>query len=209
MASQPECIVSLDRVSIRPYTLADAPASAKMANDPDIAKGMRNTFPHPYELHHAEFFITKRANETHLIQLEGEDGDTTTAEKPQSVLLHYALIRSADGAYIGGIGLKPGKDVEARMMEIGYWLGRDHRGQGYASEAVAGFSDWTFATFPQLQRLEAMVFEGNTASERVLVKAGYQKEGVRRKAIWKNGKSLDLAMFGKLRSEQSSGLPGP
>lgn len=189
----PEPIVTLSKVFIRPLHLSDAPHNALMANDPDIAKGMRNTFPYPYALAHAESFITNAG----LVATK----PSTLTDPATDVLTNYAICRRSDGAYIGGMGLKPGSDVEQRTMEIGYWIGRDHWGHGYMTEAVAGFATWAFRTFPETLRLEGSTFEGNVASGRVLVKAGFRPEGVRRKAVWKNGKSLDVSYFGMLREE--------
>ncbi|KAJ0121052.1 cetyltransferase [Diaporthe amygdali] len=184
-------ILTLRKTLIRPYHPSDAPNSSKQANDPDIAKWMRNTFPFPYELQHAESFINN-------IALSDKSASPL---RPEGILLTYAVCRSSDGAFVGGVGLKPFNDVEARTIEIGYWFGREHWGRGYASEAVAAFTAWAFATFPDLLRMEAKVYEGNGASDAVLKRAGYQFEGVRRKAIWKNGESLDQRDYGLLRDE--------
>lgn len=202
-----EPILILENVIIRPLTLDDAPPSSRLANEWDIAKNMRNTFPYPYELSNAKGFITTGGRATHSVVLLPDepttDATATTTEKGdvRKVLINYALVRRSDGAFMGGIGLKPLKDVEARTMGVGYWLGREFRGHGYTTEAVRGLSKWAFETFPQLRRLEAEVHEGNGASARVLEKAGFQAEGVRRKAIWKAGQSLDLMIFGMLREE--------
>lgn len=190
-------ILTLPRVTIRPYHPTDAPESAQQANDPAIAANMRNTFPSPYALQDAEHFI----NDVALART------SASPLQPEGIHLHYALCRSSDGAFVGGIGLKPLRDVEARTLEVGYWVGREHRGKGYAAEAVRAFSGWALETFPGVLRLEASVFEGNGASEAVLLKAGYRREGVRRKAVWKHERALDLAYFGLLR-EEWDGLGG-
>jgi len=54
---------------------------------------------------------------------------------------------------------------------------------------------------PELLRLEASVFGPNTASARVLEKAGYTLEGVRRKAACKNGEVIDMKMYALLKEE--------
>lgn len=202
----PTPILTLSKVIIRPYHPSDALATSRNANDANIARYMTNTFPYPYELHHAEFFINNIA----LVEKRPTTSSTTTTTTTaatEEVLLHYALCRRSDGAHIGAIGLKPRADVEARTWEVGYWIGRDHWGQGYMTEAVVGFSEWTFRTFPELMRLEAGVYEGNEGSMRVLGRAGYQKEATRRKAVWKNGEALDHVCFGMLR-EECPGLAG-
>lgn len=189
-------ILSLPNLTIRPLHPSDAPSLAHHGNDPEVSKQMRDTFPHPYHLADAHHFITTLASQT-----------TTNG-----VLLHYAICLVAPSSFlstsspsgaalIGCIGLKPLPDVEARGFELGYWLGREHWARGYATEAVRAFSRWAFETFPGLLRLEARVHEGNGGSEAVLCKAGYQREGVRRKAVWKGGRALDLVLFGMLRGE--------
>lgn len=50
-------ILTLAKTLVRPYHPTDSAASSKQANDWEIARWMRNTFPHPYELQNAEFFI--------------------------------------------------------------------------------------------------------------------------------------------------------
>ncbi|ROW01536.1 hypothetical protein VSDG_02110 [Cytospora chrysosperma] len=217
--SQPSVLLILPRVIIRPFKPTDAPSLARHGNDPEIAKNMRDTFPHPYRLQDAEYFLANLASAT---------SSSAPSLRPDGVLLHYALCLpppsssssppSGGGAgggggeeeeeeeedcaaCIGAIGLKPLGDVEARTLELGYWVGRAHWGNGYATEAVAGFSRWAFETFPDVLRLEARVHEGNGASGAVLLKAGYREEGVRRKAVWKNGSSLDMLFYGMLRGE--------
>ncbi|KAK7719887.1 hypothetical protein SLS64_002068 [Diaporthe eres] len=190
-------ILTLAKTLVRPYHPTDSAASAKQANDWEIARWMRNTFPHPYELQNAEFFINTMAL----------TNKSASPLRPEGILLNYAICRSSDGAFVGGVGLKPFTDVEARTVEIGYWLGREHWGRGYAGEVVAAFTAWAFATFPDLLRVEAHVYEGNPASEAVLKKAGFQFEGLRRKAIWKDGQSLGTRDYGILR-EECPGLEG-
>lgn len=189
----PAPILTLDRVIVRAYLPSDAPSLAKHANDPAISQWMTNRFPSPYTLADSEYFINTIA----LVQTRS----STASSPPTDLLVNYALFRRSDGAYLGGIGLKPLADVEARGVELGYWVGREFWGQGYVTEAVRGFTAWAFATFPELLRVEAGLFEGNVASAKVVTKAGFRAEGVRRKAVWKNGRALDMVYYGMLREE--------
>jgi RimJ/RimL family protein N-acetyltransferase len=52
-----------------------------------------------------------------------------------------------------------------------------------------------------LERLEALVDVENIGSQRVLEKAGFQKEGVLRKYLFMKGKSRDMIMFGILSTD--------
>ena len=64
-----------------------------------------------------------------------------------------------------------GDDVERISAEIGYWLGEEYWGRGIATTAVRALTRQAFATF-ELNRLFAVPYADNTASIRVLVKAG-------------------------------------
>lgn len=68
-----------------------------------------------------------------------------------------------------------------------------------ATEAVAVFSGWAFDTFDFFLRLEAEVFEVNTANGRVLEKAGFELEVRHRKAVEKLGVIMDTLMYCKFR----------
>lgn len=177
----PVPILQLTKCSIRLYHPSDAPAVAVAANDPDIARFMRNTFPSPYTLLNAEYWISIAGPLNFAIFARDEE--------------------SGEDVFAGGIGLRRLLDVESRTMEIGYWLGRAHRGRGIGSEALRAFSRWAFENVEDLLRLEACVFQGNEPSTRLLEKAGYTFEGRRRKAVVKNGVPLDLLMYSLLLDE--------
>ena len=163
------------RLEIRRPRGADAPDMASAANDPRIAANMRDAFPSPYTIEDAREWI----------ELAGASG-------------WRGLSIACDGRVIGGIGLHPGEDVHRFDAELGYWLGVDHWGVGYASEAVAAFCDHAFAQ-TVLQRLHAVVFHGNPASDRVLEKCGFVLEGLSRRAIFKNGRFLDCRTYARLK----------
>ena len=78
----------------------------------------------------------------------------------------WAVIRTADGRFLGDCGpmLQPveGQDVP----ELGYHVLRSEWGQGYATEAAVACRDWFFANTPQ-DRLVSIVWPPNTASRRV------------------------------------------
>jgi RimJ/RimL family protein N-acetyltransferase len=74
----------------------------------------------------------------------------------------------------GAVGVFP---VDGRALgRIGYWIGREHRRQGYASRAVRLLTRWAFAE-AGFARLEADVIAGNDASMRVLEAAGFTLDG--------------------------------
>ncbi|KAI1101554.1 acyl-CoA N-acyltransferase [Jackrogersella minutella] len=177
---EPKPIVTTDKCFIRAYVPSDAAPMAELANHPEISMYMRNRFPYPYTLESSNFWINFSMKGTPMVNFG---------------------IFTLGGAFAGAIGLTPRDDVESSTWEVGYWIAMDHWGKGIATSALRGFSAWAFKEFPELFRLEAGVFEGNDASMKVLERAGYTKEGVRRKAIFKKGKLLDQTIYGLLRDE--------
>lgn len=85
--------------------------------------------------------------------------------------LHPHFLVTLPGAsgtrVVGALGLKPGADC----AEVGYWIGRDHWGRGYATEALRGVL--SLARTIGHRRLAARHFVDNPASGRVLRKAGF------------------------------------
>jgi len=118
--------------------------------------------------------------------------------------MYNFAITDAENGVIGGIGLMPNSptDVHALAMEIGYWLSEDYWGRGIMSEALPVFRDWAFEVArPDMQRLAAVVFEGNVGSARVLVKAGFVFEGTHRCAAFKEGRILDEHIHAMTRED--------
>ncbi len=164
---------------LRPLQSADAPSIAAAADDPAIARWLRNGFPSPYTLADAESFIADFA--------EREEGER-----------HLGI--EVDGRVVGVIGVVPGTpgDVHERTAEVGYWLGASHWGRGIATAAVTAMTRSLFAE-TELVRLQAAVYEGNRASCRVLEKAGFTKEATLRSYVFKRGEILDAHLYAAVR----------
>lgn len=107
---------------------------------------------------------------------------------------------------IGGIGLKPGSDVQSHTAEIGYWIGEDYWGQGLISEALEAMTEWAFTVREgpdgkRLARLWAGVFDANKGSMKCLEKCGYRAEGVMKGHIEKHGQVADMHIYGLTRAD--------
>ncbi|HEY1393827.1 MAG TPA: GNAT family N-acetyltransferase [Methylibium sp.] len=92
-------------------------------------------------------------------------------------------------------------DEENRRAEVGYALGRDFWGRGYASEALQALIEHGFGTLG-LHRLEAVIDPRNTASAKVLTRHGFRLEGQQRERwIESDGSFGDSGLYGLLRQE--------
>ena len=84
--------------------------------------------------------------------------------------------------------------------DFGIVLAPEHRGKGYGVEAQRLLTEYLFAVYP-IMRVEASTDITNTAEMRALEKAGFTREGILRKAQWRNGEWHDLVLYSKLRGE--------
>lgn len=168
-----------DGYRLRPFALDDAPSVARHANDPDIAARLRDRFPQPYREEDAVWFVENVAA-----------GDPTVV---------FAIADPSDAA-VGSIGLMPGEDVHRRTAELGYWLGREHWGRDVVSNAVEAITRYGLEEL-DLLRIHAEPILPHPASERVLEKAGFLRESVKRKSVVKNGEVRDQAVWVRLASD--------
>ena len=83
---------------------------------------------------------------------------------------------------------------------LGYILHPDYRGNGYTTEAVKLLVTHLFST-KNIIRIQAECSPENIASVRVLEKAGFTYEGLKRKVTLIQGEYLDGAMYSILKEE--------
>jgi [ribosomal protein S5]-alanine N-acetyltransferase len=161
-------------IQLRDYCVADASRLVELANNVKVSRYLRETFPFPYALADAEWWIAVGA------QAEGV--------LTQVIEFH--------GEFVGSVGIVAQLGWRAHLAEIGYWLGEPYWGQGIATEALGQMSAIAFAT-QRYRKLFAPVLAPNVASMRVLEKCGYQLEGVLRQEVCKQGQYFDLYYYAK------------
>lgn len=95
-------------------------------------------------------------------------------------------------------------DSKVNKAVIGYRFCESCWGQGLATETVRALTGYLFETVG-LNRLEAYVMPQNLASQRVLEKNGFVREGLLRQANFWTGKGVvDLVVYSLLRSDARS-----
>jgi RimJ/RimL family protein N-acetyltransferase len=145
------CVLETERLSLRPPTLLDAKAIARLADDHRIAVNTRR-LPHPYAVADAADFVRTLA-----------DGGRETA---------FLIEHNHEPIGMVGIVWR-----EPDLPELGYWLGVAHWGQGFATEAARAAIDFFFETF-EADTLFAYARVSNPASRNVLEKCGFHWTGV-------------------------------
>jgi ribosomal-protein-alanine N-acetyltransferase len=106
------------------------------------------------------------------------------------------FIEKKDGTKIGVINTF----LAPESLEIGYTLISKYRGKGFGTEAVQILVDYLFLA-RDLIRVQAHADERNVASQKLLGKVGFKKEGIVRKSMFIHGEWRDLALYGILREE--------
>lgn len=158
-------------IRLRNWTAEDASQLAHIANNKKIWDNLRDSFPHPYSIEDAKAFIAMNS-------------DTSAT--------HLAI--EYNGRVAGGIGYMPQDDIERVSAEVGYYLGQEFWGKGILVEALHLLSEKIFSQ-TEILRLFAIPCGFNTASMRVLDKAGWRKVGVLKNAAIKNGNIIDLHYY--------------
>jgi len=176
--------LKLTHCLIRPWQSGDAAALVQHANNRKIWRNLRDRFPHPYTL--------------------ADAGEWIAFAGAQNPCSNFAIVVAGQAA--GGIGFVLKDDVDRRTAEFGYWLGEAFWGRGIASEAVKAMTAYLFENFA-LCRIQALVYEWNPASRRVLEKAGYVCEARLRSSVTKDGQTIDAFLFAMVRPDRI--LSGP
>ncbi|KAL5210509.1 hypothetical protein ABZP36_006132 [Zizania latifolia] len=90
-----------------------------------------------------------------------------------------AVCLAGDSRPVGAVSLAPTAD--ACRGELEYVLARAHWGKGVATAATKRALTTVFGEVKGLERVETLVDVDNPASQRVLEKAGFRREGLLRR----------------------------
>ena len=110
----------------------------------------------------------------------------------------FAFAITLDDKVIGSIGVFRQENIHYRTAEMGYYIGEKYWGNGYMTEAVELACDFVFSN-TDIIRIFAEPFAYNTASCRVLEKAGFVFEGILKSNAVKNGSIVDMKMYAKVK----------
>lgn len=157
---------------LRPFTYSDAESLVRYANNWNVAKNLRDVFPHPYQRDDAQRFI-----------------EQATRDRP----IHIFAI-DLEGEAIGGIGIHPQTDIYRKNAELGYWLAEPYWGKGIMTSLIGEAVNFAFSTF-DIDRVYAIPFGSNIASQKVLEKNGFSLEARLIGVLFKNGLREDELIY--------------
>lgn len=166
---------------IRKWDLADAADLASAISNKKVQDNLRDGLPYPYTEKDGTDYIS----------------DVLSADENET----FAFAITVDGRVIGSIGVFRQGNIHRRTAELGYYIAEEYWGKGIMTEAVKQICAYVFDK-SDIIRIYADPFAYNTASCRVLEKAGFQYEGTLRSNAVKNGKVIDMKMYSLLKEEQ-------
>jgi RimJ/RimL family protein N-acetyltransferase len=113
-------------------------------------------------------------------------------------LMPLAVVEVSTGELVGG-GQLHHLDAERAIVELGYWVLPHARRRGIATRIARFLAEHAFAL--GVKRVAAYVNVGNVASENVLLRAGFTREGVVRSLPRPDGSRVDKTLFSLLPGE--------
>jgi RimJ/RimL family protein N-acetyltransferase len=116
-------------------------------------------------------------------------------------LLPLAAVDAETGEVIGA-GMLHHLDADRRIVEIGYFVLPHARGRGLATTIARLLAEQAFSL--GVERVAAYVNVGNTASERVVERAGFTREGIVRSMPKPDGRRVDKTLFSLLPGDVST-----
>ncbi len=163
---------------IKKWKLSDAKDLAIALSNRKIQDNLRDGLPYPY---------TEQDGKNYISEMLSANEDET-----------FAFAITADNKVIGSIGVFRQENIHRRTAELGYYISEEYWGKGIMTEAVKQICEYVFSN-SDIIRIYAEPFAYNTASCRVLEKAGFQYEGTLRNNAVKNGKVIDMKMYSLLK----------
>ncbi|MBD8499570.1 GNAT family N-acetyltransferase [Paenibacillus arenosi] len=171
--------ITTERLLVRPFQLSDAQRVSEFCNNYNVYKSTL-TLPYPYPIESAQSWIqTHEDNFRHNRSYEFAITDKYTHELYGAIGLSYKPLH--------------------KNGELGYWIGEEYWGKGYATEASKAVISFAFAE-KKYHRVFARFFASNPASGRVMEKVGMVEEGRLVQHVYKEGKYEDLIHYGVINT---------
>ena len=145
--------ITSKRLRLRPWTKADRPALEQMCRDPDMMQYVTGG----RAMTNAQINDFLKRQKRHLRKHR---------------VCFFAMQRIETGQVAGLAGMQP---LDNGDFEIGWWVWKDHWGQGYATEAGQALIDYARSQL-KLNQLAAVIAPENIASIRVAEKLGLSFE---------------------------------
>ena len=172
-------ILELGDIVLRPWRPSDVPALVVACQDPEIARWV--SIPQPYEAADARAFVDES------LAMWGDGSGAA-----------FAIVDARTDALLGAVSRF---GPEGHQATLGCWVARGARGRGIGTRALRAVAEWTLETTSVI-RVDAFIRVGNTTSEQMTMRAGFQREGVLRAWDLLRGVPVDCVAYSRLRTDE-------
>ena len=139
-------------------------------------------------------FTTVPANYTidHAIDFVRSDPFSFSERRELRFVIDYG---NGDDLQFAGVISLHTINIKNHTAEIGYWMEKSMRGKGIGTIAAKMITDYGFRSLG-FRRIDGLADVENTASQKLLTTAGFQKEGILRNKVTRDdGRQIDMALF--------------
>jgi len=139
-------------------------------------------------------FTTVPANYTmdHAIDFVRSDPFSFAERRELRFVIEYG--NGTDLAFAGVVSLHT-INIKNHTAEIGYWIEKSMRGKGIGTIAAKMITDYGLRTLG-FRRIDGLADVDNSASQKLLMSAGFEKEGILRNKVTRDdGRQIDMALF--------------
>ena len=139
-------------------------------------------------------FTTVPANYTidHAIDFVRSDPFSFSERRELRFVIDYG---NGDNLLFAGVISLHTINIKNHTAEIGYWMEKSMRGKGIGTIAAKMITDYGFRSLG-FRRIDGLADVENTASQKLLTSAGFQKEGILRNKVTRDdGRQIDMALF--------------
>jgi len=164
-------------IALRPSRVGDAPTLARLYSE-------QRAFLAPFEPTRPDWFFT-------------EDGQRSVLRRDQELRAAGAgerLLIVRTGVVVGVLSITNIVHGALESATVGYFVAREHNGQGIATAAVGLAVEWAFEE-AGLHRLEAGTLLDNLASQRVLERNRFTRIGIAKSYLFIAGEWRDHVLF--------------
>ncbi|HBD25897.1 GNAT family N-acetyltransferase [Flavobacterium sp.] len=171
-------ILESERLRFRKLTDADAPEVLELRGNPEAMRFI----PRP--------LLTSVKEAVDFIKMINNKID-------DNIDINWAVTEKENDKCIGFMGFYRTQPEHYRT-EIGYMILPEYNGKGYVTEAVKTLLDFAFNTL-NFHSIEAVIDSRHTASERVLLKNGFEKEAHFKENFYYNNEFTDTVIYSLLK----------
>ena len=170
-----------ERLDLRTVEKDDIPFLKKNINDPEVRKdlGQHTPYNQDKEEEFVENIASGKEDQVHLLITDSED------EERIGMISLFRVNKNSGNA------------------EIGLWITPEHQEEGFGTEATKLIIEFGFDEL-RIHRMYARVFDDNPKSINIWEKLNFKKEGIMREASFKDGKYVNVLIYGILKKEWKS-----